>query len=85
MKTAPNSIDLQLIMDNAEIDLKLAGEICRRLFKYRRVHEWPPTVIKGDTWETAYNGQRRDLPVLPTVDEAIRWTNDLIKKIDAAE
>lgn len=83
-KRAHDLIDLQLIMDNAEIDLKLAGEISRKLFKYRKVHEWPPTVVKGDAWETAYDDQKRDLPVLPTVDEAVAWANELIGMIDRA-
>lgn len=79
---AHDLIDLQLIMDNAEIDLNLAGEISRKLFAYRKVHEWPPTVVKGDTWETTYSNQKRDLPVLPTVDEAVVWANDLIGRLD---
>jgi len=87
--SAPNSkrahdlIDLQLILSRAEIDWPKTAEICRRLFAYRRVHDWPPKVEKGAGWESIYNAQRLDLPVLPTVDAAIAWANELIAKIDA--
>lgn len=88
--SAPNSkrahdlIDLQLIMANGDIDMALASELCRKLFKYRRGQEWPPEIVKGETWETTYDGQRRNLPVLPAVDEAVAWANELIAKIDNA-
>ena len=88
--SAPNSkrahdlIDLQLIMANGDIDMALASELCRKLFKYRRGQEWPTEIVKGETWETTYDGQRRNLPVLPTVDEAVAWANELIAKIDNA-
>lgn len=89
--SAPNSkrvhdlIDLQLIMVNAEINLMFAADLCRKLFKYRQVHAWPPVIIKGEGWETTYNGQRNELPVLSTVDEAIEWANDLIRKIEESK
>lgn len=87
--SAPNSkrahdlIDLQLILSRAEVDLAKTASICRRLFAYRKVHEWPPAITKGENWDSAYAAQRLDLPVLPTVDEAISWANELIVKIDA--
>ena len=37
-----------------------------------------------DGWDEIYATQKLKLPVLPTVDDAIAWTNDLIAKIDAA-
>lgn len=88
--SAPNSkrahdlIDLQLIMANADVDLVIAADLCRKLFKYRQVHDWPPEIVKGQNWQTTYDVQRNDLPVLLTVDEAVAWANDLIAKIDAA-
>ena len=81
-KRAHDLIDLQLIMSNGEIDLGLTAALCRKLFKYRKVHAWPPTVLKGEMWEQTYADQKRDLDVLPTVDEAIAWANDLIAKLD---
>ena len=83
-KRAHDLIDLQLIVGKVDVDMKLAGEICRKLFRYRKTHEWPPTVVKGEDWEQTYDDQKADLPVLPTVDEAVAWANELIGKIDLA-
>ena len=83
-KRAHDLIDLQLIMGNADVDMKLVGEICRKLFKYRKTHEWPPSVVTGEDWVQAYDNQKGDLPVLPTVDEAVAWANELIENIDRA-
>lgn len=88
--SAPNSkrvhdlIDLQLIMTSAQIDIILVSQLCRRLFRYRRCQTWPPHVVKGESWDEAYENQKGDLPVLPMVDEAITWVNDLIEMIDKA-
>jgi hypothetical protein len=81
-KRAHDLIDLQLIMSNGDIDLGRTAALCRKLFKYRKVHAWPPKVSKGEMWEQAYADQKCDLDVLPTVDEAIVWANDLIAKLD---
>lgn len=88
--SAPNSkrahdlIDLQLVLAHEDIDFEKTADICRRLFAYRKVHAWPPRVEQGGTWEEVYRAQSLDLDVLPTVDEAIAWANDLIAKIDQA-
>ena len=88
--SAPNSrrahdlIDLQLIFARNEINLPMTVDICRRLFSYRKVHAWPPSVTKGNGWETVYNGQRIGLPVLESVDSAIEWCNELIAKLESA-
>ena len=88
--SAPNSkrahdlIDLQLIMTSAQIDIILVSQLCRRLFRYRRAQTWPPHVVKGESWDESYENQKGDLPVLPMVDEAIVWVNDLIERIDKA-
>ena len=83
-RRAHDLIDLQLIMANGVIDLAFASELCRKLFKYRQGQAWPPEIVKGETWEATYNDQKRDLPVLPTIDEAVAWANDLVAKIDNA-
>ena len=77
-------IDLQLIMagDGDRLDLEEVREVCRRLFKYRKQQVWPPVVAKGPDWEMAYATRRANLDVLPTVDEAVRWTNNLIATIE---
>ena len=81
-KRAHDLIDLQLIMAGGGIDIGKTAELCRSLFRYRKVHEWPPKVEKGEGWGATYNDQKGELPVLPTVDEAIAWANDLIAKLD---
>jgi len=40
--------------------------------------------VKGEGWERTYDDQKADLPVLPTVDEAVAWANELVGKIDRA-
>ena len=90
MKNAPNSrrahdlIDLQLVLAHETIDQGKTAEICRRLFAYRKIHAWPPKVVKGTGWDGAYATQAMALDVLPTVDEAVDWANDLIARIDRA-
>lgn len=88
--SAPNSkrahdlIDLQLIFAREDIDLEKTADVCRRLFAYRKVHTWPPKIEKGENWDEVYRAQSKDLDVLPTVNEAIDWVNDLVGKIDKA-
>lgn len=83
-KRAHDLVDLQLILANDELDFKTAADLCRKLFKYRKVHPWPPHIEKGDVWDRVYEEQRGDLPVLATVDEAVVWANELIEKLDKA-
>lgn len=58
--------------------------VCRELFRYRRKQPWPTSVVKNENWEAAYADQKGNLNVLPTVDEAIAWANELIASIDKA-
>ena len=78
-------IDLQLIMRNSNVALPQIKPICERLFAYRKCHAWPPTITKGGGWEEQYGAQKFALPVLPSVDEAIAWANDLVRQIASAE
>lgn len=78
------TLDLQLILGSANVDLAETRAACERLFRYRKCQAWPPKVVKVDGWDEIYTTQKLKLPVLPTVDDAIAWTNDLIAKIDAA-
>ena len=82
-KRAHDLVDLQLIVNNSKIDFCLAKSLCQKLFAYRKVHHWPPTITPKDEWDNVYNAQKRDLNVLSTVEEAVDWANDLIAKIDA--
>lgn len=80
-RRAHDLVDLQLIMSNGDVDLALVHDLCRKLFKYRKVHEWPSKVVKGESWADIYSAQSRGIDVLPNVDEAIDWTNELIERI----
>ena len=83
-KRAHDLIDLQLIFANGSVDVPLAASLCRTLFRYRRVHEWPPRIAKGEDWEGIYNRQKGSLSVLPSVDEAVDWANKLIDRLEHA-
>jgi hypothetical protein len=83
-KRAHDLIDLQLIAANADLDLRRVREVCLRLFQYRRGQSWPPTISANDGWRAIYDDQKRDLPVLPTVEEAVAWANDLAARINEA-
>jgi len=80
-KRAHDLIDLQLILSQNSIDLKRTLAICKELLRYRRRQPWPTPVTKNEKWDVVYDGQKGSLPVLPTVDEAVAWANDLIDRI----
>ena len=88
--TDPNSdrahdlVDLQLIYNHGEVKAQEVHRIAVRLFANRHRQPWPPKVLKKATWEELYLDAKGDLPVLPTVDEAIAWANELIARIDKA-
>ena len=75
-------VDLQLMFARSEIDLTLTRQICVRLFAFRRMHSWPPKVVKGHDWESIYEENRNRTGISRTLDEAIDWANDLITRID---
>jgi predicted nucleotidyltransferase component of viral defense system len=82
---AHDLIDLQVIVNNSknDIDWKKVRETCERLFRYRRMQPWPPTVVEGKDWARLYQSQLTP-SVLPTVEEAIVWVNELIAAISKA-
>ena len=80
-RRAHDLIDLQLILAKSAIDLAKTNAVCQRLFAFRRMQTWPPIVVKGRDWDSIYNEEKDNAPVLPTVDEAIVWANDLIQRI----
>lgn len=79
---AHDLIDLQLIAANSELDMADVRSKCRRLFEYRRMHSWPPTITKSVGWDELYQNAKGNLPVLPTADEAVAWANGLIARIE---
>ena len=48
---------------------------------HRRRQVWPPSIAKGDNWDTLYADARGNLDVLASVDAAIEWVNALVKQI----
>jgi len=82
-RRAHDVIDLQLIVAHMpDIDWAVVRSACHRIFAYRKCQNWPPVVVKGEGWNEVYAARKLDLPVLKTVDEAVAWTNDLIRKIE---
>ncbi|MEE8717354.1 MAG: nucleotidyl transferase AbiEii/AbiGii toxin family protein [Coriobacteriales bacterium] len=82
---AHDLIDLQLIVARTpDIDWPRVRATCVRLFAYRQAQAWPPTIIEGEAWATAYDAQAEGLDVLPSVGEAVTWANDLVRRIDEA-
>ena len=77
-------IDLQLIAESEDVDYEATAAVCRRLFKYRRMHTWPPKVVKAEDWDGIYANQRGGLHVALTCDEAVAFVNELIERIDKA-
>lgn len=75
---AHDLVDLQILEHEETIDYAELREIGSRLFAARRTHEWPPTVVEYDGWDTIYAEAAEGLDVLPTVTEAVAWANDLI-------
>ena len=82
---AHDLVDLQLILQREDIYLPRVKKICQLIFRGKRCPPWPPSIKKGEKWDSIYDEAKLDLPVLSTVDEAIRWVNDLVAKIDRSE
>ena len=81
---AHDLVDLQVMVNSGEMDLKLTRKTCERLFAYRNQQAWPPTIAAGNEWRVAYDAQRKSLDVIADVGDAIVWANDLISKIAVA-
>lgn len=82
---AHDLVDLQLLLRSERIDLGKTAETCRRLFRLRRAHDWPPELKPGSGWPALYQQAAGDVDVLPTLDEAIGWADNLINMIDGTE
>ncbi|MFK0002327.1 nucleotidyl transferase AbiEii/AbiGii toxin family protein [Paenarthrobacter sp. NPDC090522] len=88
--TAPSSdrardlVDLQLLGAREELDLSTVRTACLRLFDYRKLHSWPPSVVEGADWTTLYADAAEGLDVVPDVAPAIEWLSQFIARIDQA-
>jgi hypothetical protein len=83
---AHDLIDLQVIVANSgdAIDWREVRRTCERLFAYRKMQTWPPTVVAGPSWDTLYADQVLPEPVKQTVGEAVEWANGLVARIASA-
>ncbi|MDT4934762.1 MAG: hypothetical protein QOK11_2654 [Pseudonocardiales bacterium] len=81
---AHDLVDLQLLVSAEELDLAHVRETSVRLFNYRQAQPWPPTVVAGPTWSGIYDEAGTGLKVVPNVDSAVDWANELIARIDSA-
>ena len=81
---AHDLIDIQLIVAEGKVDLSAVKRICLELYRQRRRQGWPTLVTKHKDWDALYDEKRRGLNVLDSVDGAIEFVNDLIRKIDAS-
>ncbi len=80
---AHDLVDLQLLDQEAGIDVPEAASTARRLFAVRKSHPWPPEVLVHVGWESLYSEAADGLGVLPTAEDAVAWANALIAKMDA--
>ena len=83
-KRAHDLIDLQIIINREKVDYAKVKQTCIRLFNYRQMQTWPPTVVKNEGWGDLYQAQLRGNNVLADIDEAVLWANELVSKIDDA-
>lgn len=77
---AHDLVDLQLLMTDDPPDLATLNDIGHRLFAARRLHPWPPEIRVWPNWTELYQNAAEGLPVLSTVDDAVAWTNELIRR-----
>ncbi len=74
-------VDLQLLDKGEDLDLEQVNATCVRLFEYRRQQAWPPTIGIDPGWGDLYAAAIEDVDVLPDVDAAVVWVNELITRI----
>jgi hypothetical protein len=77
---AHDLVDLQILDQEEVINMAGVDEIGKRLFAARRTHEWPPQVVSYAGWDTLYAEAADGLDVLGTVDAAVVWANDFIRR-----
>lgn len=74
-------VDLQLLDRGEDLDLAQVRATCERLFEYRRLQSWPPMLEASDGWDTLYEAAIEGVDVLPGIEAAVAWVNELIRRI----
>lgn len=77
---AHDLVDLQILEQEEAIDMAAVAATAARLFAARQGHDWPPTVVQYDRWETIYNEAATGLDVIADVTEAVAWANSFIAR-----
>ena len=78
---AHDLLDLQILEAHETPELSSIETTCIRLFESRHQQAWPPRIAADEGWGTLYAEAADGLDVLPTVDEAVVWVNELIDRI----
>jgi len=81
---AHDLVDLQILEQDEAIDMAAVAATAERLFAARQGHDWPPTVVQYDRWETIYAEAATGLDVIADVTEAVIWANDFIARVVTA-
>lgn len=81
---AHDLVDLQILLANEVVDLGEVKTTCVRLFNYRKLHSWPPTIVENEEWDSLYSEAADGIRVLPSVGEAVRWANNLVAQIESS-
>ncbi|MFZ2503163.1 MAG: nucleotidyl transferase AbiEii/AbiGii toxin family protein [Nocardioides sp.] len=74
-------VDLQLLDRGENLDMAEVKATCIRLFDYRRRQAWPPVMEVGAGWGDLYEGAIEGVDVLPGIEAAVAWGNQLIRRI----
>ena len=85
---AHDLIDLQLMVAQSNLDWADVKSKCVRLFGYRRMQAWPPTVVPGADWariyKTALDTMHDKAGILENAALATTWVNSFIRQIQSA-
>ena len=80
---AHDLVDMQLLVDTGQVDLRRMAELCRRLFISRRKHPWPPTITAGPGWAQLYLESAAGIrSVIADLPAALIWANELVRRVD---
>ena len=80
---AHDLVDIQILCGVEDIDYAEIGRIGQRLFAYRQLHAWPPTVGVHPGWESLYQAALVDLEsefVVADVHAAADVVNEIIRR-----